>query len=162
MAGVPMLTVQENMALGDSSRYALRHGLSMDWPGVRGELERSFDRLGLTSPPFYAPLRTLSGGNLQRLILARELAHNPKLILAFYPTRGLDVPSATSVRRLLVMARDSGSGILLISEDLGELFALSDRLLVLYQGRITGQFEPGEISMVEVGHLMTGSKVHHE
>jgi simple sugar transport system ATP-binding protein len=159
MAGVPMLSVQENMALGDPSRYALRYGMSMDWPHVQRDIEQSFDRLGLPVPPLNAPIRILSGGNLQRLILARELAHNPKLILAFYPNRGLDVPSATSVRRLLVAARDSGSGVLLISEDLGELFSLSDRLLVLYQGRIAGRFVPGEISMAKLGHLMTGSKV---
>ncbi len=162
MTTVPILTVQENMALGNTRLYARRGGLSMDWPGIRHDLEQSFDELGLVAPPFAAPLRTLSGGNLQRFSLARELAHDPRLILSFYPTRGLDVPSATAVRQLLVAARDSGRGVLLISEDLGELFSLSDRLLVLYQGEIIGQFKPEEITMAEVGHLMTGSKVQYD
>jgi general nucleoside transport system ATP-binding protein len=162
MAAVPWMTVRENMALGYTWEYALQGGLSMNWLAVQRDAERSFARLGLDVPPYFAPISTLSGGNLQRAILARELAHKPKLILAFYPTRGLDVPSANAVRRELLEVRNSGGGILLISEDLGELFAYSDRLLILYQGRIVGQFKPQDISMTEVGHLMTGSKAHHD
>lgn len=161
MAAVPMFTVQENMALGDTRKYARQGGLSMDWLTVRRDMERSFERLGLTALPFDVPVKTLSGGNLQRMILARELVHNPKLIVALYPTRGLDVRSATAARHLLMAARDAGAGVLLISEDLEELFSLSDRLIVLYRGRIVGQFKPQEISMTEVGHLMTGSKAQH-
>ena len=157
MAAVPMLTTQENMALGNTRHYALAGGLIMNWPIVQREMKQSYDELDLPAPPYHVPARTLSGGQLQRLVLARELAQNPKLILAFYPTRGLDVPSAMAVRRLLLTSRDTGAGVLLISEDLGELFSLSDRLLVLYQGRIVGQFEPEEISMKEIGQRMTGA-----
>ena len=162
MAAVPWLTVRENMALGYTWKYARRGGLSMDWSAVQQDIERSFTELELDIPPYFMPISALSGGNLQRAILARELAHQPKLILAFYPTRGLDVPSAIAVRQQLVNMQNSGGGVLLISEDLGELFKLSDRLLVLYQGQIVGQFGPEEISMAELGHLMTGSKVQHE
>ena len=108
--------------------------------------------------PSYVPLGTLSGGNVQRMILAREMAHNPRLIVAFYPTRGLDVRSAVAARELLVASRDTGAGILLISEDLGEFFALSDRLVVLFRGRIVSTSTPQEITMNEVGYLMTGSR----
>ena len=93
------------------------------------------------------------------MILAREMAHHPKLILAFYPTRGLDVQSAISARNLLVASRDQGSGVLLISEDLGELFSLSDRLIILFQGHIVGTGTPQEFTMDEVGYLMTGSRM---
>jgi ABC-type uncharacterized transport system ATPase subunit len=160
MAAVPMLTVRENMALGNPQHYDLVGGLSMNWLAVQQEMAQSYDRLGLTVPAGHVPVRTLSGGQLQRLILARELARTPRLILAFYPTRGLDVPSAMAVRHVLLTCRDNGAGVLLISEDLGELFSLSDRLLVLYQGSIVGQFRPEEISMNEIGQRMTGASTN--
>ena len=162
MAAIPWMSVRENMALGYTWEYARNGGLSMDWPAVEADADQSFAELGLTAPPYFKPIGTLSGGNLQRTVLARELAHHPKLILAFYPTRGLDVPSAIAVRQQLATMRDAGGGVLLISEDLGELFTLSDRLIVLYQGRIVGQFTPGEIDMAKIGHFMTGSNVEFE
>jgi ABC-type uncharacterized transport system ATPase subunit len=158
MTAFPWLSVQENMALGYARLYSRRAGLSMDWAAVRGDLDDSLDRLGFKIPSFFAPLGTLSGGNVQRMILAREMAHTPKLIIAFYPTRGLDVRSTLAARSLLLSFRDGGAGVLLISEDLGELFALSDRLAVLFRGRIVSTKIPGEITVNEVGHLMTGSR----
>jgi simple sugar transport system ATP-binding protein len=158
MAAFPWLTVQENMALGDTRRYSRRGGLSMDWENVRQDLERSLNRLGFEIPPLYMPIGTLSGGNIQRMVLAREMAHNPKLIVAFYPTRGLDVRSAGAARELLMASRNRGAGVLLISEDLGELFSLSDRLVVLFRGRIVSTGTPQETTMNEVGYLMTGSR----
>ena len=161
MATVPMMTVQENMALGRINKYARRGGLAMDWPLVRQDMARSYGKLGLSSPLAGLPVRSLSGGNVQRLTLARELGRDPALIVALYPSRGLDVPSTGAAQRLLVSARDAGAGVLLISEDLGELFALSDRLIVMYQGRIVGAFQPRETSMAEVGYLMTGAEAPH-
>lgn len=156
MAAFPWLTVLENMALVNARLYSRRMGLSMDWNSVRADLDKSLRRLGFTIPSFLVPLAKLSGGNVQRMILAREMAHPPKLIVAFYPTRGLDVRSAMAARELLAASRDAGAGVLLISEDLGELFAMSDRLVVLFQGRIVRTGTPQEITLDEAGHLMTG------
>jgi ABC-type uncharacterized transport system ATPase subunit len=156
MAAFSWLTVQENMAMADTRRYSRQGGLSLDWAAVRADLDQSLKRLGFTIPSFFVPLATLSGGNVQRMILAREMAQNPRLIIAFYPTRGLDVRSAVAARELLIASRDGGAGVLLISEDLGELFALSDRLVVLFQKRIVRTSTPQEITLNEVGHLMTG------
>ena len=153
------LTVRENMALADTHKYGRHAGLSIHWESVRNDLESSFKRLGFTTPSLDIPMGALSGGNIQRVILAREMARHPRLILAFYPTRGLDVRSAISARDLLVASRDQGSGILLISEDLGELFSLSDRLIILSQGQIVGTGTPQEFTVDEVGYLMTGSKM---
>ena len=158
MSAFASLTVQENMALGNTGRYVRQWGFSMDWPSVRNDLDRSLKRLGFSIPSLDNPLATLSGGNIQRVILAREMAHTPKLILAFYPTRGLDVRSAMAARELFVASRDAGAGVLLISEDLGELFSISDRLVALFRGRIVGTSSPQEITMKEVGYLMTGAK----
>ena len=109
----------------------------------------------------YVPARSLSGGNLQRMVIVREMAGKPSLIIASYLTRGLDVQSTIAARQALVDARREGAGILLISEDLEELFTLSDRLIVLYEGCIAGSFKPQETDIYEVGHLMTGSEVSH-
>jgi general nucleoside transport system ATP-binding protein len=157
MAAVGDLTILENVALGDPGKYARHGGLTLDWAAVQADLDRALGRLGVTAPSSATRIGTLSGGNVQRVILARELAREPRLIVAFYPTRGLDVRSAVAARQLLLAARDAGAGVLLISEDLGELFELADRVVVLFRGRIAGEGKPDSISMPEVGHLMTGT-----
>ena len=159
MAAVPFMSILENMVIGDSPRYSCQGGLAIDWESARADLGTSLSKLGFTIPPAGKPLAMLSGGNVQRFILARELAGEPKLIVTFYPTRGLDVPSANAARNILSMARDRGAGVLLISEDLGELFDLSDRLVVIRHGEIVGEFRPQETSTMEVGYLMTGAEV---
>jgi ABC-type uncharacterized transport system ATPase subunit len=160
MASVPFMTVLENMALTNTCRYARKGGLSMDWEAVKSDIEETERRLGF-SVNLFALAKSLSGGNLQRMVIAREMTHAPRLIIASYLTRGLDVQSTIAARQALVQARESGAGILLISEDLDELFVLSDRLIVLYNGRIVGKFKPEETDFYEVGHLMTGNEVQH-
>lgn len=158
MAAVPNMTSQENMAVNNTRKYSRRHGFFIDLDTALTDLERSFENLGLTAPPFLCPIKTLSGGNIQRVIIARELAQSAELIVAFYPTKGLDVLSTTAVRQVLMRFRDSGCGIILISDDLEELFSMSDRLIVLYQGKMVGHYKPGETNMVNIGHLMTGAR----
>jgi ABC-type uncharacterized transport system ATPase subunit len=96
------------------------------------------------------------------MVILREMTHAPRLIIASYLTRGLDVRSAIAARHALVQARESGVGIMLISEDLDELFTLSDRLIVLYNGKIVGEFKPEETDVYGVGHLMTGREVQYD
>ena len=160
MASVPFMTVLENMALTQTWRYARKGGLAMDWSAVKTDVDETVRRLGF-SVNFYTLTKSLSGGNLQRMVILREMTHAPRLIIASYLTRGLDVQSTLAARQALIQAREGGAGVLLISEDLEELFTLSDRLLVLYGGRIVGEFKPSETDVYEVGHLMTGSKVEH-
>lgn len=158
MAAVPNMTSQENMAVNNTRKYSRRHGFFIDLDTALTDLERSFENLGLTAPPFLCPIKTLSGGNIQRVIIARELAQPAELIVAFYPTKGLDVLSTTAVRQVLMRFRDSGCGIILISDDLEELFSMSDRLIVLYQGKVVGHYKSKETNMVNIGHLMTGAR----
>jgi simple sugar transport system ATP-binding protein len=160
MATAPFMSVLENFSLSNTWRYARRSGLSMDWHAAILDLKNSLSKLGF-DVPFYVPAKSLSGGNLQRMIIAREMCHQPRLIVASYLTRGLDVQSTVAARNALLTARAEGAGVLLISEDLDELFALSDRLVVLYQGKIVGNFRPSETDVYEVGHLMTGSEIHY-
>ena len=116
----------------------------------------------MTLPSLDLRAGALSGGNVQRLILAREMAREPRLIVAFYPTRGLDVRSAAAARAFLAARRDAGAGVLLISEDLDELCALSDRLVVLSRGRIVGAGTPETLTVEEIGYLMTGTRERDE
>jgi simple sugar transport system ATP-binding protein len=160
MASVPFMTVLENMALTNTRRYARQGGFSMDWGAVKADVEETEKRLGFAVTP-YVLAKSLSGGNLQRMIIIREMTHAPRLIIASYLTRGLDVKSAIAAQQALVQARESGAGIMLISEDLDELFTLSDRLIVLYNGKIAGEFKPEETDIYEVGRLMTGHGVQH-
>jgi simple sugar transport system ATP-binding protein len=160
MAAVPMLSVLENMAVTRTDRYARDGGLRLDWPAVRHDAEDAMQQLGF-SFSLAGPARSLSGGNLQRMVIVRELSHDPQLIIASYLTRGLDAQSARAAQRALLQARARGAGVLLISEDLEELFLLSDRLVVLYGGRIVGRFRPEETNGVAVGRLMTGSESEH-
>lgn len=158
MAIVPFMTVLENMALTNTGQYSHWGGLKVDWKAVKTDTETSMKRMGFTFSLFI-PAISLSGGNLQRMVIVREMTHDPRLIVASYLTRGLDVQSTIAARQALIQARDGQAGVLLISEDLEELFALCDRLIVLFEGRIAGLFKPEETTMYEIGRLMTGSRV---
>ncbi len=160
MSIAPYLTVLQNMAITRTKKYARLGGLSMDWQAVQADVSQSAQRLGF-SFPYYAMARSLSGGNMQRMVIAREMINEPWLIIASYLTRGLDVQSTIAARQALIQARDRGAGVLLISEDLDELFSLSDWLVVLYRGRIVGHLRPEDTNLYEVGLLMTGSEGRH-
>jgi simple sugar transport system ATP-binding protein len=158
MAVAPFMSVLENMAVPQIWRYVLNGGLRLDWDAIKQDYSASMDRLGFVLP-LHSAARSLSGGNLQRMVIAREMAHQPDLIIASYLTSGLDVRSAIAVREALVQARAKGAGVLLFSDDLEEVFALSDRLIVIQGGRIRGKFTPAETNYQEIGYLMTGSEV---
>ena len=132
----------------------------MDWDSVKQDAQAGLNKMEYNLP-LYTPARSLSGGNLQRMVIVRELGLDPHLIVASYMTRGLDVQSTIAARQALLDACQAGAGVLLISEDLEELFTLSDRLIVLYEGRIVGAFLPGETDVYQVGYLMTGSRVEN-
>ena len=102
--------------------------------------------------------RSMSGGNQQKAIIARELDREHKLLIAVQPTRGLDVGAIESIHRRIVASRDAGAAVLLISLELDEVMNLSDRILVMYEGEITGEFDPKTVSMQELGLYMAGAK----
>ena len=160
MASIPFMTVLENIVLTRPWRYTRWGGLSMDWVSAKKDAQVSMEKMDYGFPLF-ALARSLSGGNLQRMVIIRELGPGPLLVLASYLTRGLDVQSTLAARQALLDARQAGAGVLLISEDLEELFTLSDRLIVLYEGRIVGELKPEETDGYQVGYLMTGSKGEH-
>jgi simple sugar transport system ATP-binding protein len=101
-------------------------------------------------------VRNLSGGNLQKLVLGREFSDEPLVLVVAQPTRGLDVGAIETVHAYLRDAAAKGVGILLMSEDLDELRALSDRILVVYEGAVVGELAAGQASIEEIGYLMAG------
>ena len=103
-----------------------------------------------------APMWSLSGGNQQRVVLAREMAGGPVVVVACQPTRGLDVGAIEYMSARLRRAADEGVGVLLISSELDELLSLSDRIVVMYRGRIVGEMDRGSIDMERLGMLMGG------
>jgi simple sugar transport system ATP-binding protein len=109
----------------------------------------------ILSPTIKTPVRLLSGGNLQRVILAREISSQPALMVAMQPTRGLDVGAIEGVQKLLLLQREAGAGVLLVSEELDELLALSDRVYIIYEGRIMGEVLDKDIE--KIGLMMTGT-----
>jgi simple sugar transport system ATP-binding protein len=109
----------------------------------------------ILSPTIKTPVRLLSGGNLQRVILAREISSKPALMVAMQPTRGLDVGAIEGVQKLLLLQREAGAGVLLVSEELDELLALSDRVYIIYEGRIMGEVLDKDIE--KIGLMMTGT-----
>ena len=118
-------------------------------------LIRDFD----VRPPNAALMaRVLSGGNQQKLIIGREFDLHPKLLLVSQPTRGVDIGAIEFIHRKLVELRDAGAAILLISAELEEVLSLSDRVLVMYQGRIVGEVDPQKVEQEEIGLMMTGGK----
>ena len=102
--------------------------------------------------------RSMSGGNQQKAIIGREIDKDPELLIAVQPTRGLDVGAIESVHKKLVETRDAGKGVLLVSLELDEVMNVSDRILVMYEGEIVGEFDPKKVSVEELGLYMAGSK----
>ena len=155
MALVPDMRVEENMVLGEIHSFA-NQNVFLDWGAIREWIDTSFSAFPMTMPEPSLEVGTLSGGNMQRVVLNRELTRDPRVLVAYYPTRGLDVKTAEATRALLLKAREAGSATVLISEDLDELFAISDRLMVMHRGEVVGHSSPADTSAHQVGMLMTG------
>ena len=153
----PSLTIADNLILKDYRRPPISTGGILRYERIRaraGELIQRFD-IKAVSPQ--TPTRLLSGGNVQKVLLARELSGSPKVLVAASPTRGLDVAATEAVRSLLLQAAARGVGILLISEDLDEILALADRIAVLYEGHLMGVLPGRDADVEELGLMMAGS-----
>lgn len=151
-AVVPGLSVAEHVALADLAAY--RKGVGVDWRKVNDDLARLDGRTGLQMAAGRRIVGTLSGGNIQRVMLVRALGATAILVVAAYPCRGLDIASTRRTQELLLEQRAAGAGVLLISEDLDELVELSDRLAVMHGGHIAGVVDPRTADRYEIGRLM--------
>lgn len=159
MGIIESMTVAENVVLKDIRVPPFSRGSFLNIPFITEHSKDLVARFGaLVSDLWKSPARILSGGNIQRLILGRETWRMPKIIVAAYPTHGLDAKAIEHTWELFMQLRGKGSSILLISEDLDEIMALSDRIAVMSEGRITGIFEGAKVKREEIGLLIaTGS-----
>jgi simple sugar transport system ATP-binding protein len=145
------MTVYENIALDHLEEFV--HNGLLDRKGMVRQAEALISQFQIKAKP-RDRVRTLSGGNLQKVLLARVLSRNPRLIIVPQPTRGLDIGATDTIRRQLLEQRQRGAGILLISEDLEEILALSDRIAVMYEGEIAGILPAAEATPEKLGLLM--------
>lgn len=146
----------ENMILGDHHKepYA-RHGLLRP-AAIADVTERRIEDFDVRTPSRSVAAGNLSGGNQQKLVLAREVGRDPELLIAAQPTRGLDVGAIEFVHNRIIAERDAGKAVLLVSLELEEVQSLADRILVIYEGRIVAEFKAGEVDAATLGRYMTG------
>ena len=150
-------TVQENLFLHDHVSPKYTHGIFMDFNKMSARARELVDRFNVKTPRLETPLKNLSGGNIQKLILARELSREPKVLIASQPTRGVDIGATEYIHKRLIEQRAQGTAILLISEDLDEVLALADRVAVIYEGEIAGIVSP-DTPVDDLGLMMAGAK----
>jgi simple sugar transport system ATP-binding protein len=162
-AVVKAMTVEENVALGRQAQAPFAKGPRVDFEGRRERTRALLKAYDVRPPDPQMPLQALSGGNQQKVVVARELDAAPRLLVVVQPTRGLDIGAVAQVQAKLREARARGAGVLLVSLDLEEVLALSDRIYVFFEGRITGTFTRPEFDEREIGRRMlgTGTEVAH-
>jgi ABC-type uncharacterized transport system ATPase subunit len=154
----PNLSITYNLILKSYRKPPIARGLAIDHSVARQHAQRLKREYEIIAPSVDTSVRYLSGGNLQRVILAREISTGPGLIIAMQPTRGLDVGAIEGVHRLLLELRRSGTAVLLVSEELDEIMALGDRIAAIYEGEIVGEVS-GEVSeeyREQIGLMMAG------
>ncbi len=153
------LSVMNNLILRRYKQEPIARGIAINW-GAANRISRTLiERFDIATPGVHTRVGALSGGNTQKVILAREISTRPDLLVAVHPTRGLDVGATEAVHKLLLEQREQGAAILLISEDLDELLAISDRIAVIFDGRIVGEMPAENADMEKIGLMMAGTKV---
>jgi len=158
MGIVPELSVEENLILRNYHKPPFSKGPFLDLKFISRWSKELVNEYGIITPSLKTPAGVLSGGNIQKLILARELSMKPKLIVAAHPTYGLDVAAAEYIRSLLVDQRNKGAAVLLVSEDLDEIIELSDKVAVMYDGEIVGDIlNASEVDIERIGLMMSGT-----
>jgi ABC-type uncharacterized transport system ATPase subunit len=165
---LPDLSISENLLLGIHSKPPYAHGWFLpsnrrwfiDSEAAEDHALKLVDIYNIDTPSLDKPAGKLSGGNIQRLILARELFRDPDLLLADKPTSGLDVGSQEFIRRRLMEEREKGKAILLVSEDLDEIMMMSDRIAVIYEGELVSTVLTELVTKEEIGAQMAGGRVH--
>ena len=153
---LPSLSIVENAILRAYRDEPLARGALLDRGAAVRQAQQLIQRAGIRVAGVEAPAGALSGGNQQRLLVHREMAVASRVLVAVHPTRGLDIAATNDVRESLINYRNSGGGVLLISEDLDELLLVSDRILTMYRGRIVGAVDGQSADRRAIGMLMAG------
>jgi len=148
-------SVADNMVLDAYREPPYSSGINLNLGAIAANATERVTEFDVRTTSTQTPVGTLSGGNQQKVILARELGREHKVLIASQPTRGLDVGSIEFVHRRIVQQRDHGVAVLIVSAELDEIYALADRIAVMYEGKIAG-FRPADVPVEELGRLMAG------
>ncbi len=151
-------SVAENAILQDYVRPPFSKGIFLNFKAIADHAQELITSFNVKTPSQETPIKNLSGGNIQKLILARELARNPRLLIAAQPTRGVDIGATEYIHGQLLRQRTEGLATLLISEDLDEVKAMSDRIVVLFGGEIMGIVNSDEVTIEQLGLMMAGER----
>lgn len=152
-------TLEENFIVDRYYKPPFSRGFRLDWKYIEKYSKELINKFQILAHSSKTPVNSLSGGNIQKVVVARELSANPTIIIADQPTRGIDVGSEELVHNLLKDARDKGSAVFLISANLDEIIKLSSKIIVIYQGEIVARFDKVDgIRDVDLGHYMLGLK----
>lgn len=138
------------------------HNVLIDASGAKSDTERIVEAYDVRTPSINVTAGSLSGGNQQKLIVGREMSHDPKLLIAAHPTRGVDVGAQAAIWDYIRDARREGLAVLLISADLDELIGLSDTIRVILRGKLSGEFNPAKVTAEDLGAAMTGAAQDEE
>lgn len=158
MGIAPEMPIAENLILKSYKDKKFRRSFLQNKKAINENAVKLIKDFAIKAGPAGTPVRLLSGGNIQKVIIARELSLEPSVLVALYPTRGLDIGSAEYVHKVIMDARDKDMSTILISEDLDELLKLSDRVAVMFRGGVTGTVDPKNTTREEIGLLMSGEK----
>ncbi len=155
---IGVFSVAENMILQNHGDPPFARSVFFDFGAIARHTGELIRRFNIKTPSQETPVKNLSGGNIQKLILARELSRQPVVLIAAQPTRGVDISATEYIRHTLMQQRNEGVAILLISEDLDEILALSDRIVVLYEGQIMGVVDREDADVEMLGLMMAGAR----
>ena len=148
--------IADNLVLNTYYKPPFAHGVAMDFRAIEANASRLIHEFDIRTPSAYTPAGNLSGGNQQKMVVAREFSRPIKLLIAAQPTRGLDVGSIEFIHKRIIQARDSGVAVLLVSAELDEIMSLSDRIAVMYKGKIIATLDAAETTREQLGLLMAG------
>jgi len=151
-----ILEIHSDSPFSDSWFLPIKNKFFLNEAEIRAYAEKLVKEYDIVVPSVDVPIRNLSGGNLQRVLLAKVLSRNPKLLIAAQPTAGLDVGATEFISEKLIEQRDRGVAILLISEDLDQIMTLSDRIAIMYEGKIVGIVPAADADIGQIGRMMTG------
>ncbi len=154
---IPSMSVADNMILKNYMRSPIGRGPLLDREAVAAHADGLIKEYAIATPDRHTPIKKLSGGNIQRALLAREISEKPSLLIVAQPTSGLDVGATETIWQLLLAERERGAAVLLISDDLKETLSLSDRVGVIFEGQIMGQFAIREADLEQISLMMAGA-----
>ena len=156
------MSIEENLVAVEVDKAPFSRGIVMNTSAMDRHSEEMVKRFDIRPTDYKLPTSSLSGGNAQKVVVAREVSMNKKLLVAAQPTRGVDIGAIESIQKTLEEAKKNGAGVLLVSTELEEITSLSDRIIVIHEGTITGELSAGEANENNLGLLMMGGTVDHQ